>query len=82
MSDTVFPRISALTHQINRYPEGKYYDNAIQWIVIYPVDSTIQLSDNLDGPGAYFIQSNNQIKGWVLIQRRPLNQGGAHYFFL
>ena len=36
-------------HRINRYPLDKYQGNqycAIPWIVIYPVESTIQLLNN------------------------------------
>ena len=45
----VVGKLDSAIHRINRYPAVKYYDNqptAIQWIVIYPVDSAIHLSNN------------------------------------
>ena len=47
----VVQRLDNAIHRINRYPVDKQTHHAIRWIVIFPVDSDIQPSNN---PGTIF----------------------------
>ena len=40
----IVQKLDSALHRINHYPAEKYYGNqfAIRWIVMYPVDGTIQ----------------------------------------
>ena len=44
----VVQKLDSAIHWINQYPTDKCYGNhcAIQWIVIYPLDSVIHLLNN------------------------------------